>query len=217
MRGPYRDLVDFVTRVDHKDLNKKSLESLAKSGALDSLGIERNQVLANMDEILKFNQGIRKAVPQNHNSLFGEMPKPNIALRLKEAPPATPQERLIWEKELIGFYLSDHPLNSFVEKIKALRAKNIEEALKIQDETKPFITAGLISKIRKILTKNNQEMIFATVEDLSAKTMEVVVFNSALKKTYDVWKENSPVLIQGHMSLRNGEVKMICEKAQTLK
>ena len=132
------------------------------------------------------------------------------------APPAMAQEKLAWEKELLGIYLSDHPLYSHAEKIKNAQVKPINEARLVKNERLNFRIAGLISKIQKILTKTGQPMLFAKVEDLSSQPLEIVVFNSTLTKTLPVWQENAVVVVRGHMSWRNGEPKMICEEAQKL-
>lgn len=215
--GPFVDLGNFLTRVSHKDLNKKSLESLAKSGALDSLGVERKQIVENIDEILKFSSSAKKsAMVQDGHSLFGSDYSTSQTLKLKPAEKASPQERLAWEKELIGLYLSDHPLNAYAEKIKAYKAKPIKEAQLIKNETEIFRIAGLISQVKKIVTKTGQPMAFVKIEDFSPEPIEVVVFNSTLNKTNGVWQENSVVLVQGRMSFRNGERKMICDAAKIL-
>lgn len=215
-RGQFKDFCDFLTRIQHKDLNKKSLESLIKSGALDSLNIERNQALQSIDDILHFTSTVRKtAVAQNHASLFG--PQTSTAtLKLKSVPPATPHEKLTWEKELLGFYLSDHPLNAHAERINKAGAKPIDEARLIKNDNSTLRIAGLVSKIQRILTKNGQPMLFATIEDFSTQPIEVVVFNDVLSKTSQVWKENNVVIVQGRMSWRNNEPKIICEKAVRL-
>lgn len=216
-RGPFKDLKDFLSRIQHKDLNKKSLESLVKSGSLDSLGTERNHLLQNLDELLRFNATIKKAdVFRGSNSLFGPQASA-VTLKLKPTDPAAPQEKLAWEKELLGFYLSDHPLNPFSERIKKAQVKPIEEVRLVKSESTPFRIAGVISRIQRILTKTGQPMLFATLEDFSPQPMEVVVFNDVLQKTMAVWQENNTVIVQGRLSWRGGEPKMICEKAAVLK
>lgn len=214
--GPFKDLVDFLNRVQHKDLNKKSLESLAKAGAFDSFGLERKQLVENIDEILKFSAIVKHSGAQTGNSLFGGMPAAVASLKLKPTEPAKLEERLSWEKELLGFYLSDHPLKSFEEKIKATQAKPISEARLIKNEDLVFRIAGLVSKIQKVMTKSGQPMMFVKVEDLSPNPMEVIVFNKTLVKTQAVWEENKVVLVQGKISLRGGEAKMICDQAKIL-
>ncbi len=214
--GQFKDLVDFLNRVQHKDLNKKSLESLAKAGAFDSFGLERKQLVENIDEILKFSSIIKRSGAQTGNSLFGGSPAAVASLKLKPAEPAKLEERLSWEKELLGFYLSDHPLKSYEEKIKATQAKPISEARLIKNEDLVFRIAGLVSKIQKVMTKSGQPMMFVKVEDLSPNPMEVIVFNKTLMKTQMVWEENKVVLVQGKISLRGGEAKMICDQARIL-
>lgn len=213
--GPYKDLVDFLVRIQDKDLNKKSLESLTKSGALDSLNIERNQIILNMDEILKFMSLIRTKRESYSSSLFGNsfsLP----SLELKNTPPATIEEKLKWEKELLGFYLSDHPLKNHMEKIQKLGAKPIKEIKDLKINNQTIRVAGVISNIKRILNKNGQPMIFVKIEDLSGSSIEVIVFNNILEKTIETWKENSPVIIQGKTSLRDSDVKIICDKVAKL-
>ncbi len=214
-RGPFKTFSEFLSRIQHKDLNKKSLESLIKAGGFDSLDLERNQGLSNLDEILRFANLLRKDSNGNSHSLFGAQPI-SANLALKPAPAASPSEKLTWEKELLGFYLSDHPLNSYLDVIKRVKAKPISEARKWKDEDAKIIVAGCVSKVRKINTKSGQPMLFATIEDLSPEALEVVVFNSTLAKTALVWEVNSVVLVEGRMSSRNDEVKMICDRAQKI-
>ncbi|HUX35511.1 MAG TPA: DNA polymerase III subunit alpha [Candidatus Paceibacterota bacterium] len=212
-RGDFRDFNDFLNRVQHKDLNKKSLESLIKCGALDSLGIERKQALESIDEILRFSTLIKKGNQQSTQSLFGSAPA-NMSFKFsKQVEPATTVEKLGWEKELLGFYLSDHPLNSFKERIEKLKLIKIEEARSKDKKNQVVKVAGTISEIKKILTKNGQPMIFAKIEDFSKEPLELVVFNDTLEKNLDIWKVNNIVAVKGKMSWRNGEPNMVCEKA----
>jgi DNA polymerase-3 subunit alpha len=212
--GPFKSLSDVLLRVTHKDLNKKSLESLTKTGVFDSLGIERNQAMQNIEEILRFNTAMRKN-GAGQPSLFGGSIAP-ATLKLKEAPPATSQEKLAWEKELLGFYLSDHPLNSLQDEIKAAKVHSLAEAREVKSESQTVRVAGLVAKLQRITTKAGQPMLFATLEDLSPQPLEVVVFNNTLSKTESAWKENAVVVVSGRMSRRNGEVKLICENAKPL-
>ncbi len=215
--GEFTSFEEVLTRVQHKDLNKKSIESLTKAGAFDSLGIERNQALQNMDDILKFAQGMKKRGAENHaNSLFGAMPMSVPKLVLKPSTPATNDEKLRWEKELIGFYLSEHPMTAHMETVKAAYAKPIADLALITNEKLIVRAAGLVSSVKKITTKSGQPMVFATVEDLSQKPIEVVVFNGVYEKTQLCWQENNCILMQGHISLRDGECKFICDNAKRL-
>ena len=214
--GPFKTFSEFLTRVNHKDLNKKSLESLIKCGGFDSMGIERNEALANIEDILKFTAGYRKSKMQAANSLFGASPAPNGGtLKLKPTKPAMNNEKLAWEKELIGLYVSDHPLKQHAEKIQTKHAKTIRETMAIRNEQLRFNTAGLISTIKRIIAKNGKPMLFARLEDLS-DAMEVIVFNDTLARCPEVWKENNAILLSGRMSWRDNDPKIICDSAEEL-
>jgi DNA polymerase-3 subunit alpha len=216
MRGTYKDLADFLLRIQDKDLNKKSIEALAKSGALDSLGTERNQILENIDEILKFTSNNRKGNGFSNTGFLFEQTKINPVLKLKEVASATNDEKLKWERELLGFYISEHPLKIYEERILKLGAKPISEIKQTGTENSVVRIAGIVSKMKKILTKSGQPMIFVTLEDLSSENIEVIVFNNILEKTLPVWQENNPIILQGKISKRDGDFKIICEKAAKL-
>jgi len=213
--GPFRDLGDLLGRIKHKDLNRKSLESLIKAGAMDSLNIERRQALENMDEILRIISLTRKSEEQNNHTLFGPTDS-KITIQFKPADPASAKERLAWEKELLGFYLSDHPLSSYKDKMKIMKTSPITELRQIRNETKRFNMAGIVSKIHRVITKGGQTMAFVTIEDMSPQSIEVVVFNSVLTETASVWQENNVVLIRGRMSWRDNDPKVICDRARVL-
>ncbi|MBI3046408.1 MAG: DNA polymerase III subunit alpha [Candidatus Harrisonbacteria bacterium] len=215
--GPYKNFTDFLQRVEHKDLNKKSLESLLKCGALDSLGMERNAGLANIEEIISFANTLRKSKQTNQFSLFGGHTVSSNALKLKSAPTATSQEKLTWEKELLGLYISDHPLNQHRDKIEKSGSQPIKNLLvKTEDgyAPRPKI-AGIVSKVQRVMTKLGQQMVFAKVEDFN-DSLEVIVFSDTLQKTLPVWRENNAVLVSGKMSWRNGEPKLICDSVKEL-
>ena len=214
--GPFQNFTDFLTRIDHKDLNKKSLESLIKCGAFDSLNIERNQALSNIAEILKFITNTRRIKLQSSNSLFGNIASSTVArLELLPTAPALNKDKLLWEKELMGLYISDHPLKQFEEKLKTISTKSVRDAVQIKNERLQFNVAGLISNIKRISTKTGQPMIFAKVEDMNDE-MEIIVFSDAMARNPNIWRENNAVMVTGRMSVRNNEYKMICEKAMEL-
>lgn len=213
--GPFTSFDDFLSRIQHKDLNKKSLESLAKSGALDSLGVERKQILENMDEILKFTNAMKRNGESAAHSLFA-FEAPRLTLKLKPADPASRGEKLVWEKELIGFFISDHPMNGHRETLEKYKCQSIKDILAVTDEKRIVRTSGLISKLKKIMTKSGQPMIFATIEDTAGSSLEVVVFNSVLEKTSSVWVDNACVIVDGRISRRDGETKLLCENAKRL-
>ncbi|MST04147.1 MAG: DNA polymerase III subunit alpha [Candidatus Pacebacteria bacterium] len=210
--GEFKNLTDLISRVKHKDLNKKSLESLVKCGAFDSLGTERNQIIFNIEEILKFISNMKKSESENLMGLFGAPKASTSALKLKEAPPATTAEKLLWEKELLGLYVTDHPLSYLKPKIDLMKARPINECIANGNESGYFRIAGLLSGIRRITTKNGKPMIFAKLEDLTS-SLELVVFPTMLEKKPLVWKENAVLAVVGKMDFARGEPKIICEDA----
>ncbi|MGC9603599.1 MAG: DNA polymerase III subunit alpha [Minisyncoccia bacterium] len=214
--GPFSDLSNFLTRVQHRDLNKKSLESLVKAGAFDSFGTERGQLLANIEDLIKYNQATRKSSLSNQSSLFGSTSS-FASLRLKPAPVATKKDTLAWEKELLGLYLTDHPMNGHQDKINGV-AKTIKFALNLPkngERSLKFRLAGVVSAIQKIITKRGDPMLFVTLEDLN-DNMELLVFNDLLKKSTDVWQENQAILVDGFLSWKNGDTKFICDEVRVL-
>ncbi|MFH1759116.1 MAG: DNA polymerase III subunit alpha [Patescibacteria group bacterium] len=209
--GEFKKLSDLLGRVHHKDLNKKSLESLVKCGAFDSVSLERNMAIENIDEILKFSSALRKYKQSNQAGLFGG--KITGTLNLRPVQPADTQTKLAWEKELLGLYISDHPLNIYREKLA--KTKPIKEALLVKNERTAFAIGGIVTRVHKIITKSNQPMLFAKIEDFG-EAMEIVVFPSALEQNAFEWEEGKAALVMGRMSWRNNEPKFICNSVEAL-
>ena len=221
--GPFVDFIDFLTRVFHKDLNKKSLESLIKAGAFDSLNVDRGQLLTNIEEILVFSQNIKKGRNGNgqnsQSSLFGADYSVPAFLKINaKNRPISDKEKLVWEKELLGLYISGHPLDQYLGKINGDNVKTIKKIL----ENKGFNgngngsrTIGVISKIKRITTKTGQSILFVEIEDKN-DSLEMVVFSDTLAKNPAIWQENKVILASGKLSWRNNEPKFICQQATEL-
>ncbi len=223
-KGPFQDFSEFLTRITHKDLNKKSLESLIKAGVFDSLGVERGNLLANIEEILNFSQNIKKSASSSQDNLFGQN-SPFYSLKLKSSPPAPNKEKLQWEKELVGLYISEHPLHEHLNRLRTSRVKQIKEVKTVKNDPPKsneykngkfngelHRIAGVISKIQKVITKSGQPMIFAKMEDLH-DNMEVIVFNDAMSKNPELWQENNVLIVEGRLSWRDNEPKLIASQA----
>ena len=207
--GVYKNIADLLSRVDSKDLNKKSLEALTKSGALDTLG-ERNQLIVNMDTLLQFSKESKQARLANQTSIFdaiGATP----SLKLKEAPPAAPPEKLAWEKELLGLYVSSHPLNQFKEELEK-KTKPIKDLLASQ---RNVTVGGIINNFKKIITKSGKQMAFAQLKDFTGE-IEVVIFPEAFEKNSALWKNDIMVLVRGQVQIRDEALKLICNEAKLL-
>ena len=218
--GPFRNFNDFLRRVRHKDLNKKSLESLIKVGVFDSLNTERGYLLKNLDNILSFCQNIKKSQNSSQASLFGTNYHVPAFIEKKtdeNIPDASLKEKLAWEKELLGLYISGHPLNQYLEKLQNYKVKSIKEILSSKKESNNngYQIAGVISQVERIISKVGQPILFVKIEDLSG-TLEMVVFSDTLAKNPTVWRENNVILVNGRLSWRNGEPKFICQQTVEL-
>ncbi|MFI5205487.1 MAG: OB-fold nucleic acid binding domain-containing protein, partial [Candidatus Paceibacterales bacterium] len=211
--GPFTGIGDFVNRVATKDLNKKSMEALIKAGAFDEFN-ERNQLLQNLEKLLEVARENQKNKNNGQIGLFASAPtttKNEIALA--PAEPAHMLEKLTWEKELLGLYVSSHPLNSF----KALFEKKCFPMVSIDATTvdKKIIIGGLITNIKKIITKTGKPMLFMKLEDLGAKC-EVVIFPNLLEAKPEILKENKIVFVAGRVDNRNGEIKIVADDVQEI-
>ncbi|PJE64411.1 MAG: DNA polymerase III subunit alpha [Candidatus Ryanbacteria bacterium CG10_big_fil_rev_8_21_14_0_10_43_42] len=208
--GVFTSFEDFLNRMNAGTINKKSLEALVKSGTFDDLE-ERNRILLNMDAILDYVREAGRAKMQNQSSLFTLLPAEQTAplLRLPSVEAASMTERLRWEKELLGLYVSGHPLDPFKEKIP--RSNSSIATVKQFRSGAAITTAGLISNMKKILTKKGDTMAFLRIEDLS-DTIEAVVFPSALKKYGEHLKEENCISIKGKTNEREGETSIICDE-----
>ena len=214
--GPFKDVENFVSRVQNKDLNKKSLESLVRCGALDVFG-ERAALLANIEQLLYYSRESQKARTTGQVSLFGG---PNSAvtlppLRLAETASATRAEKLMWEKELLGLFISDHPLRDYQQKLDFEKGLVKIKDLPVNRSNIQVKIGGIVTKIQKVLTKTGKPMIFSWVEDTSAK-IEVVAFPNILEANPEAFKENNVLVIRGKLSDRDGIPKLMCDDVRAI-
>ncbi|MDP3800452.1 MAG: DNA polymerase III subunit alpha [bacterium] len=209
--GRFKTLSDFIERIHHKDLNKKSLEAMAKTGALDSLG-ERNQILENMEYLLTFSKEIKQASSLNQSSIFDNIADSAPVLKLKPTIPATESVKLAWEKELLGLYVSSHPL----EQHKAVLEKKTKPIKDLLASSRQIVVGGIINKYRKIITKTGKPMAFAQLADFSGE-IEIVIFPDTYAKKPEIWEMDKIMLIKGQVQIRDNALKLICKDAVELK
>jgi len=212
--GKFTSLADFLNRIKDRNLNKKSLEALIKTGALDELG-ERGSMLTNLETLLGYNKEQSKG-PDNQDSLFGLMSDTHSIpqLRLVESEPATQGDKLMWEKELLGLYISGHPLDKYREKLEK-RDINIAKLIEKSKQGQEVVLGGLIEDVREVTTKNNERMLFIKITDLTG-TMEAVVFPRTFAQFKEVFLPDTCVVLSAKVSKRNGELSLIAEKAKML-
>jgi DNA polymerase-3 subunit alpha len=211
--GKFKSLADFLDRVHDKNLNKKSLEALIKTGAMDSLG-ERGELLANLENILAYSK--EKGTSKDQDSLFGLMSDHSSVpgLRLSPAPPATTEEKLTWERELLGLFISGHPLDKFREKL----AKHGSSIVKTRDEAiegSTVVVAGIVEEAKVIQTKKGDNMLFLKMSDYSG-SIETVVFPRVLAEGKDVFVADKCIAIKGKITTRNGARSIVVDKAKVL-
>jgi DNA polymerase-3 subunit alpha len=210
-KGKFKSLADFFERINNKNLNKKSVEALAKSGAMDDLA-ERNMIVGNLETLLSFNKETKGS--QSQDSLFGSIGGIEVKLSLSPMAEATIKEKLTWEKELLGLYISGHPLSAYKERIE----KSGTLIKKIQTETKvntQVTVAAIIDDVRIVTTKNNTRMAFIKLSDFSG-TIEAVVFAKLFETTKDLLLKDTIIALKGKVTERNGEKSLMIESLKVI-
>ncbi len=204
----YRSLEDLCGRVDLQRVNKRVLESLIKCGAFDSLG-GRSAQLARLEAALGTAAEEQRARESGQVALFDLAAEPQLfaPAPVGEAPK---KEALGWEKELLGLYLSEHPLQEVQQKLGELVSAYLGE---LRDAgTDQVIVAGVVAYARKHITKNKQLMVFAQLEDLTG-SVEVTVFPRVYEATAPVWNADNIIVVLGRVEEREEEPKILAEHA----
>ena len=192
--GPFLNLADFLRRVKHKDLNKKSLESLIKAGAFDRFA-KRDTLIFNLDYLLDY---VQKTKNFNNNlSLFGGSVSDPY---LKPGNGIDELEILKWEKELLGIYLSGHPYEKYTGKLNG-KTKNIKDILKMEEGIKVSL-AGALNEVRRMITKNKEPFAYLEIEDLTDK-IEVMLFPKVYENYFEVLKEGKIYFLVGSLQKRD--------------
>ncbi len=207
--GPFKSLGNFLTRIGAKHLNKKFLEALIKSGALDSLG-ERNQMLQNLDRLLNFMRYKEKEKNSRQSSLFNNLMREDSesGLNLSSAPSADIKVKLAWEKELLGLYISGHPFMEMDDLARSYVTCSCADILDFEGGRVKI--AGTVSKIQRTFTHKSEPMAFMTLEDTTAE-LEVLVFPSVLKNYSEICQEGNHILVVGRVSSRDEKPKVLAE------
>lgn len=210
--GPFKTMEEFLSRVHDRNLNKKSMEALIKSGAMDALG-ERGKMLHNLDRLLEYNKESQGGKDQT--SLFSSLSSSGYSpLYMEDVPPVSEDERLLWEKELLGLYISGHPLDKFKEKL-ASRDKSIKSIKETSKENEVVVVGGIVEQVKDFLTKGGDKMLFVKIADFS-DSIEMVVFPRTYEEFKTVIVPDECIAVKAKVSLRNGEKSLIVEKAKKL-
>jgi DNA polymerase-3 subunit alpha len=205
--GKFKSLADFFERINHKNLNKKSVEALAKCGAMDEMVEHRNLIMGNLERLIAFNKEARGSGAQD--SLFGAIGGIEVKLSLNSQTEATLQEKLTWEKELLGLYISGHPLDNYKDKIEKFGTliKKAREEMKVNT---PVTIAAIIDDIRIVTTKKNDRMAFIKISDYTG-SIDAVVFSKLFETSKEILNKDTIIALQGKITERNGEKSIMIE------
>jgi len=209
----FTNLDELCQRADLRLVGKRALESLIKAGALDSYG-SRAALLAVLDRLVACSAAHHQALDVGQMSLFGDALPAGGASLLYPLPEAEGDRKaeLAWEKELIGLYLSEHPLHQVADKMaEAVTAMigSIDGSMAGQ----PVTLAGMVTSVRRITTRKGDPMAFAQVEDLQGN-IEVILFPRVFEATREIWVDDNLVLLRGRVEVRNDRVQVIAESAE---
>jgi DNA polymerase-3 subunit alpha len=201
--GKFESLDQFLSCVNPRIANRKALESLVRAGAFDRFA-DRSQLLHNMDTMLAFAQRVQKDANSGQVDLFGSMEdvteyKPQLSLE-PAAITYNARDQLLWERELLGLYLSQHPLDMYGALLEEQTMPL--NTLKAEHDGKNVIIGGVISDMREILTKKGDKMAFVKIEDKFGET-EAILFPSTYQQTIGVWERDRIVLVRGKVNARD--------------
>ncbi len=211
--GKFNDIEEFFTRVIDRNLNKKSVEALIKTGAFDSIFPDRATLLHNLENLLKFNKEIGKT-DEGQDSLFAFAGIEMSHLHIEPGPVISKTEMLAWEKELLGLYVTGNPLDQFKDLITA-SGHNIASIKEKTRNGATAVVAGLIEEAKPILTKKGNAMAFLKIKDFT-DSIECVCFPEVYEKFKDIIEGDGCVAVKGALSERNGEKSILVDKIKKL-
>lgn len=217
----FTSLLDFCQRADLRIVNKRVIESLIKCGAFDFIGAKRSQLLAVLDISLKSGQEYQKSKRNGQTSLFDLFEKnnsdkssSNYQDRLPDISEFSKNELLVMEKEMLGLYISYHPLNDYKERLKKIVTSTSIELANFPDRSR-VVLAGVINNFKRKSTKNGNLMAFITLEDLEG-TVEIIAFPKVYEKCKEMIKKDEIVITEGRLDVTEGKTKIIAEKISLL-
>ena len=206
--GQFKSIYEFCEKVDLRLLNKRVLESLIKSGAMDSLG-RRAQLMAVLDKAMEHAQKTQRDAESGQHGLFGVFQQEEAQApedRLPDTPDWDEHTRLANEKEILGFFITGHPLEKYREKLEDLRALSTSDLSAMKSSTgkdESLCTAGIITNLRVLKSKKGEFYAQASLEDLSG-SIDMLVFPEAYRKLQDKVKMEVPVLVRGGVRIEEG-------------
>jgi DNA polymerase-3 subunit alpha len=211
--GKFETLDQFFESVDFKRVNKKVIECLIKAGAFEGMGAHQAQLMQGYEKFLDRADQARKDREVGQGSLFALMDEEETkteAVRLDDCPPWPRALKLQSEKDVLGFYLSDHPMAGLTNLIKIWTTCTVDKLIS-QEPDKRVVVAGLITSLREIISKKGSRMAFAQVEDLTG-SVELVCFPEAFAKNEMQLKTDQPVLVGGNLKREGDSAKIMVDR-----
>jgi DNA polymerase-3 subunit alpha len=223
--GKFTSLEDYLSKVNPRVVNRKNVESLIKAGAFDRFG-SRSDLLHNLDMMLAYANRLQKEANSGQVDLFGMLieeagtatTRPQLAIE-KAVTVYTPREQLIWERELLGLYLSQHPLAMF-ETFLSEQSMPLNE-LRPEHEGRGVVVGGAINDVREITTRNGQKMAFVKLEDKHAE-LELILFPGSYQQTAGLWERDRVIIGRGKISSKDRDgnigqdVKILIDDAREI-
>lgn len=217
--GPYKSLEDFCARIDSRRVNRRVIESLIKTGAFDSLGVKRSQLFAILDQAMDQAQAAQRDKQSGQISLFGMLPQEDptklAGIPLPNIPEWSQKKLLAAEKEMVGFYISGHPLDNFREELRELVDADLVELVASKHEHQVRV-GGLVRSYKEHKSKKKERMAFITLEDLTG-SIEVIIFPRLFAECADLLIGEEPLIIQGKLQTDEEQgAKIIADSVDTL-
>ncbi len=209
--GAYIELEDFCSRLGNRALNKKSLEGLIKSGAMDLFG-SRSQLLDNVDKIIMFIREVEASRATKQVNIFDLNNSPDATLPrilLRQSKDLGLKQILAWEKEFLGLYVSEHPFKNYEKKLQGLVTPLSE--LKIGGDRQLVRIAGVVASVKKITTKKGDPMLFVSLSD-ALRAVEILVFPRLYKEDEVIWHDGKVLMVEGTVSDKDEEIKILANK-----
>ena len=216
--GLYKNFVDLIQRMSQKDLNKRALENLIKCGALDGLHYNRHEMAESFEKIVNDYDKYNKSGSMGQLSFFGENYENKFIYEVPPQEEFSKSSMLSMEKDILGLYLSGHPLEKFKYLAKNIHANSISSLnRKISYENykhyenMPVKIIAMVSEIHTKVTKNNEQMAFAEIEDMEGKT-ELIVFPKIFNMYHQLLKSQKVLVIDGNVNIKDDELKILCNR-----
>ena len=209
----FKDINGFARRVDLRKVGKRALECMIRVGALDQFG-ERRSLLEGMDTISAISESHFKAKESGQLSFFGNVEGLEEEIRLPSISSLDPREKLEWERELLGLYLSDHPLSAYQSILKKSITHYTGQLMEAEHQS-PVAVGGMITNLRTIMTRKGQEMAFAMLEDIQG-SVDLVIFPRTWAQHQKLIRNNEVMLARGKLDMDRAEPKVLVDALEVV-